>query len=189
MAPNPLVMTSKKCPTGAFISCRVIRWRLPETAQDHHAVAVAEASVAGRAIDVEAVLAALDIGIGDGDRKLIDIFARDFAGVARFVDAQLAARDGSFHFRTGGAMVGEKIAGGQGLVARLVLHVVAAGGQSDSSNRNEQPAMESLFLNFGHLFGIQFQEERPGFFAVEFRIVSLDAQKEAVDGSALGETS
>ena len=44
-----------------------------------------------------------------------------------------------------------------------------------------------LFLNFGHLFGIQFQQERPGLFAIEFRIVGLDAEKEAINGCALGE--
>src|SRR5271155_5753860 len=110
-------------------SVRVIRWRLPKAAQNHHAVAIAEAAVAGRAIDVEASLAALDIGFGDGDWKLFDIFAVDFAGVACFVDAQVAARHGAFHHRTGGALIGEEVALSQRLVARLVLHVLAARGE------------------------------------------------------------
>ena len=85
--------------------------------------------MAGRAINVEAGLAALDIGFGDGDWKLIDVFAVDFPGVARFIDAQVPTRHGAFHHRAGGALVGEEIAGSERFVARLVLHVLAAGGE------------------------------------------------------------
>ena len=68
--------------------------------------------MAGSAIDVETGAAAFDAVAIDGNGKLIDILARDFSCVAGFVDAQMAARHGSFHSGAGGAMVGEEIAGG-----------------------------------------------------------------------------
>ncbi len=103
-----------------------------------------EAAVAGRAINVEATLAALNILLGDGDRKLVDVLAVDFAGVARLVDAQVPSRHGSFHHRPRGAAVGEEIACSQRLVARLILHVLAAGGEqhqqsASSCHTDKQP--------------------------------------------------
>ncbi len=45
--------------------------------------------------------------------------------------------------------------------------------------------MAILFLNFGHLFGIEFLQELPGLDEVEFRIVGFDAQEKPVHRGAL----
>ena len=61
-----------------------------------------------------------------GNGKLVDIFAADLAGVARFVDPQITARNGSVHRSPSGPVIGEKIAFRERLVAGLIVHVVAA---------------------------------------------------------------
>src|SRR5258708_39761718 len=81
-------------------SVRVISGRLPVTAQHHHAVSITQTSVTRRAVNVETSLAAFDVRLSDRNWKLIDVLAADFACVTRFVDAQMAARDGSFYCRT-----------------------------------------------------------------------------------------
>src|ERR1700677_1830957 len=43
-----------------------------------------------------------------------------------------------------------------------------------------------LFLNFGHLFGVELFEERFGLAHFEFRIRGLDTQEKSVDGCAFG---
>ncbi len=80
-------------------------------------------------------LPALDVGLGDRDRELIDILAVNLAGIARFIDAQLSARDGAFHLRTRRAVIGEKIAFRERLVAGLIMHVLAAGRECEERKR------------------------------------------------------
>src|ERR1039458_4302398 len=43
----------------------------------------------------------------------------------------------------------------------------------------------NLFLNFGHLFGVELLEERLGLLDVELRIGRFDTQEKSVDGCVL----
>src|SRR5579883_137400 len=116
-------------------SFAVIRRRLPEPALDYHSAAIAETPVAGRAVNVKASLAALDILFGNWDRELIDILPCDFPGITGFVEAELPPGDGALYFRTGRAMISEEYACRQGFIARFVMHVVAACRQTQQQQR------------------------------------------------------
>src|ERR1035441_495762 len=52
----------------------------------------------------------------------------------------MAARHGAFGDGAGGAAVGEEIAGPQGDVLRLVVHVLAAGGQQEEREQENRGA-------------------------------------------------
>ena len=73
--------------------------------------------------------AALDIRARDGNRELVDIFAIHLSRVSRFIDAQMTPRHRTLYLRTRRAMIREEFARGQRFVARLILHVLPAGGQ------------------------------------------------------------
>ena len=108
----------------------VVGGRTPVAAAHDHAVAAAGAVVTGRAVDVVALLAAEQQRLGDRHRKLVGRLAVGaLAGVEQPVGIEMAARHGAFGEGAGGASVGEEIAGPQGRVLRLVLHVLAAGGE------------------------------------------------------------
>ena len=85
--------------------------------------------VAGSAIDVVALASALENFFGHGKRHVVAGIVADFAGVEIGVFVELAAGDGAFDRRAGGALVGEEIAVGERVVAGLHVHVEAAGGE------------------------------------------------------------
>src|SRR5579871_4193051 len=58
---------------------------------------------------------------------------------------------------------------------------------SARSARGTMERVRRLPVNFGHLLGIEFLEERLGFLRVEFRVRSLDTKEKTIYGSALGE--
>jgi hypothetical protein len=85
------------------------------------AQAVAHARVAGRAVDVEALLAALEHFHGHREGHQVLLFAVAVgalhdAGVEVAVFAQLAARHGVQHLGTRAAMVGEEIVPRWGII-------------------------------------------------------------------------
>jgi hypothetical protein len=83
--------------------------------------------VTRRTIDVEAFLAAQDIFLCDLNGNRFDVFAVNFAGVAGFIKVELAACYGIFNLRPFGAAIAEKVGSGVDFVARLCVHVIAAG--------------------------------------------------------------
>src|SRR5258708_5163529 len=111
------------------LGCEIGR-RLPIASTHNHALAVAETAVAGGAVYIEALLAAQHVVLRDGDREIVDVVVVDLAGIARLVEPQVPACDGSFYLRASGTMVREKFAFGEGFVFRLVLHVLAASGEA-----------------------------------------------------------
>jgi hypothetical protein len=112
---------------------------LPETALDYQAIAIAEPSMTGRAVNVKSALPSLDVCLGDGEGELVDIFAAELARVPRFVDPQITAGNGSLHRGPSGTVIGEEIGFRERLVAGLIVHVVAAAqqGQQQRSGREE----------------------------------------------------
>ena len=116
----------------------VVRRRMPVAAPHDHAVAFAQAVVAGRAVNVEAILPAQDHVLGHRERKLVHRLAvGTFARVERHVVVQMAARHGAFDQRPLGAAVAEEIAGPQRNVFRLVVHVLAAGDTARSQHQHD----------------------------------------------------
>src|SRR5579872_3599825 len=89
----------------------VIGGGLAEAAPHYHAIAVADAAVTRRAINVEAFLAAQQVGSGDGERKVGNVHAVHFARVAGLVDVQVAAGNGAFDHGARRAAVAKKIGG------------------------------------------------------------------------------
>ena len=110
-------------------------WRLSEATPHDHAISIADPAVTGRAVDVEALLAAKKIGPGDGERKQGDVGAILFARVSGPVDTQVAACHSSFHRRTRRPAVAKKVAGRQRLVTRLIVHVLAATGHGHKAGQ------------------------------------------------------
>jgi len=99
---------------------------LTEAAPHHHSVSIADTTVTGRAVDVEARLAAKQIGSGDGEWKFSNVHTVLFAGVAGLVDAQVAACDGSLDDGPRRSPVPKKASASQRFVAWLVVHVLPA---------------------------------------------------------------
>src|SRR5262249_20086587 len=113
------------------------------TALHDHAVAVAGLSVAGRAVDPIALLAAREQVGGDRQRRRLHGLAVRLAGVEDRVFLEVAARDGAFDERRGRAPVAEEVGERVRLVARLVVHVLAAGrhGTREQRGHDEAPAL------------------------------------------------
>ena len=99
-----------------------------ESARGDEAVAVPEARVAGSAENVEALAAVGQDFFGDGEGHDVAGIVADLAGVEISVFVELAAGDCTFNERTGGSLVGVEIAAGERVLARLHVHVDAAGG-------------------------------------------------------------
>ena len=65
---------------------------------------------------------------GHRERHHVAGIVADLAGIEIGVFVQLSAGDGAFDRGTGGALVGEEVAAGERILARLDVHVDAAGG-------------------------------------------------------------
>ncbi len=112
--------------------------RLPVSAAHHHSVAVADAAVTRRAVNIEALLPALQIGARDGKRKIVDIFVFQLSREASLIDAQKSrigraqgtapSRNSACDIRPRGTPVAEEVSPGKGLVARLIVHILSACG-------------------------------------------------------------
>src|SRR5204862_4018712 len=99
----------------------VVRGGLAQAALHHHAVAVAEPSVARRAIDVEALLTARQFFAADREGEFIDRHSGNLPGVERFVVPQPAARDRARGRGARRPIVGEGRARLEGLVTRAIV--------------------------------------------------------------------
>jgi hypothetical protein len=84
--------------------------------------------VAWSAIDVVTLLAALENFFGNSEGHHVAGIVADLAGVEVGIFVQLAASDCAFDQGTGGTVVGVEVAVGEGILARLDVHVEAAGG-------------------------------------------------------------
>ena len=109
-----------------------------ESAGGDESVAVADARVAGRAENVEALAAAGEDFFGDGKGHHVAGIVVDFSGVEVGVFVELAAGDGAFDGRTFGTLVGVEIAAGERVLAGLDVHVVAAGGGQRYHQQREE---------------------------------------------------
>src|SRR5688572_29839239 len=101
----------------------VVRRRLLVAALHDHPVAVAGDAVAGRAVDVEALLAPGDDRVGQRHRDLLDGRTGLHAGVEDLVLVEEAARDGPLDDRTRRSLVRVDVALLEWLVAGPVVHV------------------------------------------------------------------
>ena len=102
------------------------------------AFTVAYARVAGSAVNIEPLLAALKHFHRDRERHHVLLFAvaicaQYYAGVEVAVGVQLAAGDGVEDLRTRSAMVGEYVRSALRDHLRLVLHVLAAADDQQES--------------------------------------------------------
>jgi hypothetical protein len=100
--------------------------------------------MARRAVDVEALLPADQIVARDGKRKSVYIGVAEFPGIASRINPKMAARDGPFHLRPLGSMIGKEIALSQWLVAWLIVHVLTASGSSEG--KHERNAGEVIIF-------------------------------------------
>jgi len=112
----------------------VIGRRLAEAALHDYAVAIAETAVAGGTIDIESLLTTQKVFASDLKRKRVYVLTIYLSGKASGVDAQMAAGDRSLYFRTGRATVSEKLSSGERFIARLVVHILAAGRENDRNS-------------------------------------------------------
>jgi hypothetical protein len=105
----------------------VIGCCLPKAAPHDHSISVACATVTGRAINVESFLAAKQIYSGNRERKVGNILSILFARVTSLVNAQVAARDRTFDGGSLGSSIAKELSCGKGFIARLIVHILAAG--------------------------------------------------------------
>src|SRR5262249_28084076 len=89
----------------------------------------AEVIVARRAIDVVALLTALEIGFGNRERELVRFHAVFFAGVEQLIEAQLATRHRSSNRLALRASISEESGRFVRQILRLDVHVQPATGQ------------------------------------------------------------
>ena len=94
---------------------------------------------------------------------------------------QLSARHGIFDSRPRRAAVAKEIGRGEGLVRRLIVHVLAAG---DVARQRLPPgAMKTMRYagTIGHLAATEIPQKLQRFVRIEFRIGRFDAQEKSVE--------
>jgi hypothetical protein len=119
--------------------------RPPEPALNDHPIAVSEQGVARRAKDVVPFPPSFDHLTGDWKRTDRRQILAGTAGIKQFVLAELASGDGPTDKGTGGPSVFEELAGREGSVLRLVVHVLAARREKRNSRspRNAKDLSET----------------------------------------------
>jgi hypothetical protein len=123
----------------------VKRRGLPVAALHNHAAPASRGVVAGRAVDVEALLAALEHVRVDGDRQHVDRRLAVLAGEERLIFVQRAARHRAFHVRPSARSVREERRGPERAVLRLIVHVLTAGGDAGQAERGQcEPSASSV---------------------------------------------
>jgi hypothetical protein len=136
-----------------------------EAALHNLAQAVAHARVARRAVDVEALLPALEDFHGHREGHFIQFLAvavwpLHHAGIEVRVLVQLAAGHGVQHLRTRSAMVGKEVRAALRNHPGLVLHVLAAaggeehGGEAEERNGTRFPRSQNRDLEHPALFPV-----------------------------------
>jgi hypothetical protein len=107
------------------IAVERLRLRIPSL--HDHAAAAAGAVVAGRAVDVETFLSAIQHFLRHRERQLVDEEGAVLAGEERRVGLKRAARNRALDERSGARRVREERALPKRPVLRLVVHVLPAG--------------------------------------------------------------
>jgi hypothetical protein len=116
-------------------------------ARGDHAVAVAGFAVARGAVNVVALLAAVhDAGV-DGEGEAVGDRAVDLAGGHEAVESQLAARHRPRDARPRRHPVGEEVARLEGVVAGLVGHLLAAGGEEQQEKHEDRATYVAVILS------------------------------------------
>ena len=116
--------------------------------EEHDALAVAGPPVADRAEDVVALATALESLRSDLEGERLGRLSVDHAAVEVLVEEELAARDGPRDLRARGTAVGEERARLQRLVARLVVHVLATGGQREGQEECRASEPHGWYTSF-----------------------------------------
>src|SRR5215831_7975038 len=99
---------------------------MPVSALHHHSVPIAQAAMARRAIDIEALLAAKHHVLRNRHGKLGDVLSvRILAGIKRGVLIEVSARYRPFRYQARRRTVREESARPQRNIFRLVMHVLA----------------------------------------------------------------
>jgi hypothetical protein len=118
----------------------VERRRRPQAALHDHAVAHRRAAVAGRTVDIEPLVPALQHLVRHLERELIDELAVHLPGEHQLVVVQVPARDGALDQRPHAASVGERVGFLVRIDARRVVHVLTAGrGKHDERQHDRGP--------------------------------------------------
>ena len=94
--------------------------------------------MAGRAVDIESLLAAIENGFGDWKWEFRDWVVTFFSGIEARVFVKMASGDSSGDQRTRSAAIVEEAAAGQRFVSRLIVHVLAAGGGEEYQDSPKQ---------------------------------------------------
>ena len=113
----------------------VIGRRSGKTALHDDAVAVAAEAMANGAVDFEAFATAVQKVARERDGKLCDFVGPNFAGEERVVVIEVTAGDGMGWDGAGALAIGEEITGAKGIKARLVEHILAAGGEDEEEEK------------------------------------------------------
>src|SRR5207249_10032640 len=128
----------------------VIRRRTPVSTANHEAVALSRPAMAGRAVDVEALLAARHHGVINRERKDVGVRAVQLAGVAQRVVAQLPARDGARDERPRRSVVAEESRLPERGVLRLVVHILTTGGTDQEWPQSHRDTEQTTILPPSH---------------------------------------
>src|SRR5687767_1087180 len=121
-------------------SLRVERRRTTKTARRDHSVAVAKAAVALRAIDVEAALPSIHHLGRDGHREPIPWLTADHARLEIGIGYELSTGDGAGNARARRHPVGKERARLEGVVARLLAHLLVAAGRDGQREQRDREA-------------------------------------------------
>jgi hypothetical protein len=117
---------------GLAQTIRVKRRRRHKASLHDHSLAIAHSAVAGGAVDVEAILPALQDLARDWERELghgLVVPGARLPRIEALVRAELAARHRAFHERAGGPVILKEPTGRERVVARLYVHVLAASAE------------------------------------------------------------
>ena len=138
----------EQIPDGDFAqTVNVKRRRTPEPARGNEAIAVANASVTGRAVDVVTLASSFKNINGHRERHVVARIVADFPSVKVSVFAQIAAGNRAVDRHSRGATVREEIALRQGPVVGLQVHVEAA--SRGPGNQRQQRGQNSSEVERG----------------------------------------
>src|SRR4051794_11148664 len=102
--------------------------RLPQSAQHNHATSVAHAAMAWGTVNLKPVPSPNHILAADLNRNRRYVLVVFLARIAGIIDMELAARHRVVKSVTSGAAVAKKVRSRQRLIARLIMHILAACG-------------------------------------------------------------
>src|SRR2546428_5562806 len=111
---------------------------MAKAALHDHAIAITELRVARCKVILVRFWAASQNSRRNRKWHVVAGIVSDFSAVKIGVLVQLASRDGTLNWRTGGTQVSVKIALPQRLEARLIVHVLAAAGKRRQDRQKQE---------------------------------------------------